>query len=82
MRMRTRMLTLLLCILLSAATGLADETRLNLLTFNAWGGGLNEGKPIDETLAVLRAAGAQAVGSTWPAILRPTVHSWSRTRAK
>jgi len=56
------MLTLLLCILLSAATGLADETRLNLLTFNAWGGGLNEGKPIDETLAVLRAAGADLVG--------------------
>jgi exodeoxyribonuclease-3 len=57
-----RFLCLLICVLLSSATGLAAETRLTLLTFNAWGGGLNEGKPIDETLAVLRAADADLVG--------------------
>jgi len=62
MRMRTHSLILLLCTVLSAATALASETRLSLLTFNAWGGGLNEGKPIDETLAVLQAADADLVG--------------------
>ena len=41
---------------------LAAETRLTLLSFNAWGAGLNEGKPIDETVAVLRAADADLVG--------------------
>jgi hypothetical protein len=60
--MNPRLLPLLFCVLLSSGTGLAAETRLVLLTFNAWGGGLNEGKPIDETLAVLRAADADLVG--------------------
>ena len=38
------------------------EIRLTLLSFNTWGGGLNEGKAIDETVAVLAAAGADLVG--------------------
>ena len=33
----------------------------SVLVFNAWGGGLNEGKPIDETLAVLKAANADII---------------------
>lgn len=53
-------LALLVCALLPSP--LAAETRLTLLSFNAWGAGLNEGKPIDETVAVLRAAGADLVG--------------------
>lgn len=52
----------LVCALLLAAAPLAAATRLSLLSFNAWGAGLNEGKPIDETLAVLRAADADLVG--------------------
>jgi endonuclease/exonuclease/phosphatase family metal-dependent hydrolase len=52
----------LVCALLLAAAPLAAATRLTLLSFNAWGAGLNEGKPIDETLAVLRAADADLVG--------------------
>jgi len=62
MRMPARCLIVMCCALLSATGVPADEIRLTLLTFNAWGGGLNEGKPIDETLAVLQAAGADLVG--------------------
>ncbi len=49
-------------LLLLAAAPLAAESRLTLMTFNTWGSGLNEGKPVDETLAVLRAAGADIIG--------------------
>lgn len=38
------------------------ETTLRVMSFNIWGGGANEGKPIDETLAVLRAANADIIG--------------------
>ena len=38
------------------------EVRLTLLSFNTWGSGLNEGKPIDETAAALTAADADLVG--------------------
>lgn len=62
-RMSVRCLSFTLCVLLLAASGsAASETRLTLLSFNAWGGGLNAGKPVDETLAVLRAADADLVG--------------------
>ena len=53
-------LAIIVCILLPCP--LAAETRLTLLSFNTWGAGLNEGKPIDDTVAVLRAAGADLVG--------------------
>ena len=52
-------LAMIVCALLPRP--LAAETRLTLLSFNSWGAGLNEGKPIDETVAVLRAA-ADLVG--------------------
>jgi len=45
-----------------AAAPLAAATQLTLLSFNTWGGGLNEGKPIDETVAVLRAVNADLAG--------------------
>lgn len=38
------------------------ETRLTVMSFNVWGGGANQGKPVDETAAVIRAAGADIVG--------------------
>ena len=60
--MKPGFLSFVFCVLLSSATSLAAETRLALLTFNAEGAGLNAGKPIDETLAVLRAADADIIG--------------------
>ena len=46
----------------SLATPLSAETRLRVMSFNIWGGGQNEGKGIEETLAAIRAAGADVVG--------------------
>jgi endonuclease/exonuclease/phosphatase family metal-dependent hydrolase len=48
--------------LLLAAAPLMAATRLTLLTFNTEGAGLNQGKPVDETLAVLQAARADIIG--------------------
>jgi endonuclease/exonuclease/phosphatase family metal-dependent hydrolase len=62
MHMRNRCLFVVLAALVTAGSVLADGAGLTLLTFNAWGGGLNEGKPVDETLAVLRAANADVIG--------------------
>jgi len=61
-RMDFRFLVLVFCVLLSTATPSAAGTQLTLLTFNTWGGGMNAGKSIDETLAVLRASDADLVG--------------------
>jgi exodeoxyribonuclease-3 len=47
---------LVLCALPSHA-----ET-LRVMSYNIWGGGANEGKGIDETVAAIRAAGADIVG--------------------
>jgi len=52
----------LLCGMWLAAGPLAADTQLTLLSFNTWGSGLNDGKPIDETVAVLRTAKADLVG--------------------
>lgn len=38
------------------------ETTLRVMSFNAWGAGGNEGKSIDETVAAIKAAGADIVG--------------------
>ena len=35
---------------------------LHIMTFNIWGGGVNENKPINDTVAVIRAANADIVG--------------------
>ncbi len=54
-----------LVLLLTAAFALpasAQETTLRVMSFNVWGAGMNEGKPIDETVAAIRAAGADVVG--------------------
>ena len=44
------------------AAGPAAAVELTVMSYNIWGGGANEGKPIDETVAVIRAAGADIVG--------------------
>ena len=40
----------------------AGAAEITVMSYNVWGGGANEGKPIDETVAVIRAAGADIVG--------------------
>lgn len=51
------LLALALC-----AAPLQAETRLKVMSFNIWGGGQNEGKGVEETVAAIRAAGADVVG--------------------
>lgn len=36
--------------------------RLTVMSFNVWGGGANERKPVDETVAAIRKAGADIIG--------------------
>lgn len=40
----------------------AQETELTVMSYNVWGGGANEQKPVDETVAVIKAAGADVIG--------------------
>jgi exodeoxyribonuclease III len=40
----------------------AGDTELTAMSFNIWGGGANEDKPIDETVAAIEQAGADIVG--------------------
>ncbi len=61
-RMRMHALAFCLAALAGAALPAGADTVLTVMTFNAWGGGANEGKPVDETAAVIRAAGADIVG--------------------
>ncbi|MDZ4094270.1 MAG: endonuclease/exonuclease/phosphatase family protein [Paracoccaceae bacterium] len=57
--MRVTASVLATMVLASSATA---ETTLRVMSFNAWGGGGNEAKGIEETLAVIKAAGADIVG--------------------
>ncbi|MDP1702770.1 MAG: endonuclease/exonuclease/phosphatase family protein [Aestuariivirga sp.] len=52
----TALLTLL------AGSAQAEAQRVTLLSFNMWGAGANEQKPIDETVAVIKASGADIIG--------------------
>ncbi|MGE0210706.1 MAG: endonuclease/exonuclease/phosphatase family protein, partial [Parvibaculaceae bacterium] len=57
------MSTLLMTVALALVpAGARAETTLTVMSFNVWGGGANEKKPIDETVAAIRAAGADIVG--------------------
>jgi exodeoxyribonuclease III len=40
----------------------AQLDSLRVMTFNIYGGGANEGKPVDETVAAIQAAGADIIG--------------------
>ena len=59
--MLTRILPGLLAGVLAAGPA-AAETTLRIMSYNVWGGGGNEGKGIEETVAVLRAADADIIG--------------------
>lgn len=60
--MRSHILALILAALACAPLPARADTVLTVMTFNTWGGGANEGKSIEETAAVIRAAGADIVG--------------------
>lgn len=60
--MRAMTLSILAAGLLSSPLAAQGETVLRVMSYNVWGGGGNEDKPIDETLAVLRAANADIIG--------------------
>lgn len=47
---------------IAAASAALAETTLRVMSFNIWGGGANEGKGIEETVAAIRAARADIVG--------------------
>ena len=57
-----RLSALLLAASLLVTPALAADTELTVMSFNIWGGGANEKKPIDETVAVIKAAGADIIG--------------------
>jgi exonuclease III len=48
--------------LLALCAGPAGAETLRVMSYNIWGGGANEGKGIEETVAAIRAAGADVVG--------------------
>jgi endonuclease/exonuclease/phosphatase family metal-dependent hydrolase len=48
--------------LLAVAPARAAETVLTVMSFNIYGGGANDSKPVDETVAAIKAAGADIVG--------------------
>lgn len=48
--------------LLLAALPAGAETTLRVMSFNIYGGGANDGEPIDATVAAIQAAGADIVG--------------------
>lgn len=52
----SRRATLLLII--AIASGAASASELTVATFNTWGAGLNDGKPVTETVAALKALAA------------------------
>jgi exodeoxyribonuclease III len=58
--------TLLLALLAAAGCSSDDEeseeTTLTVMTFNIWGGGANEDKPVDDTVAAIEAVDPDIVG--------------------
>jgi len=61
MRLKIQRWTVLILSLCLSAPAPAGQ-RLKLMTFNMWGAGANQGLPIDQTLAVLRAVDADIIG--------------------
>lgn len=56
------LMRLVVCALLIAAVPARAEVTLRVMSFNIWGGGQNEGRDIRETVAAIRAAGADIIG--------------------
>ena len=61
--MRNRLLAAASCAALVLLSGSAfADTTLSIMSFNVYGGGANDGKPVDETVAVIKAVGADIIG--------------------
>ena len=58
-----------------------ERTGLKVTTFNIWGGGANEGRPVDETVAAIEAEGADIIGveETRFGLPQPPILSWPLT---
>jgi endonuclease/exonuclease/phosphatase family metal-dependent hydrolase len=61
MQLKLATLSAVLALALTAPA-FAQDTTLTIMSYNIWGGGANEQKPVDETVAVIRAAGADIIG--------------------
>lgn len=48
--------------LLALLAGPAAATDITVMSYNVWGGGANEKKPIDETVAAIKAVNADVIG--------------------
>lgn len=59
---RKILLVALACLAACATHEPEGPVQLKVMSFNSWGAGGNQGKPIDETLAVLRAVDADIIG--------------------
>jgi len=55
-------LPLLAALLLAAGASAAQATDLTIMSFNIWGGGANEKKPVDETVAAIKAVNPDIIG--------------------
>ena len=55
-------ITMVAAVSFAASCGSEDETTLTVMSYNIWGGGANESKPIDETVAAIEEVGADVVG--------------------
>lgn len=55
-------LPLLAALLFAAGTTTSQATDLTVMSFNIWGGGANEQKPVDETVAVIKAVHPDIIG--------------------
>jgi hypothetical protein len=53
-----RLIVLLVATVLFAVPASANATELTIMSLNVWGGGANAQKPVDETVAAIKAAGA------------------------
>ena len=54
--------SLLAALLVAAGATAAQATDLTVMSFNVWGGGANEQKPVDETVAVIKAVNPDIIG--------------------
>ncbi len=52
----------LMLLILACSQGCLAETRLTVMSFNAWGAGSNAGLGIDQTVAVIRAVNPDIIG--------------------
>ncbi|WP_421695836.1 endonuclease/exonuclease/phosphatase family protein [Aestuariivirga sp.] len=62
MKRRLLLTAILTAALPWAAAAQAQQTELTIMSFNIYGGGANDSKPVDETAAAIKAVGADIIG--------------------